>query len=87
MLEPNIVYLVKQMLWLTFILSLPVVAVTAAIGLIIGFIQALTQIQDQTFAYLFKLFGAVIVMGITTSWMGDKIIAFTNQCFQLFGTF
>jgi flagellar biosynthesis protein FliQ len=48
------------------IISMPVVLVAAAIGLVIGILQAVTQVQEQTIAAAPKILGvtlAIIIMG------------------------
>ncbi|TWI35135.1 type III secretion system export apparatus subunit SctS [Paracoccus sulfuroxidans] len=63
-------------------LSLPVIIAATAVGLIVGLIQALTQIQDQTLPMAVKLLavsGVIIVLGAALS---ARLIAFTIDVFS-----
>ena len=51
----DVIYIAKQALVLSLVLSLPVVLVASMIGLLFSLFQALTQIQDQTLSFAIKL--------------------------------
>ncbi|WP_067520326.1 type III secretion system export apparatus subunit SctS [Endozoicomonas ascidiicola] len=75
--DPQILTLTAQSLWLTLILSMPPIIAATAIGLIISLIQALTQIQEQTLPFAFKLIAVVISIFLTSRWMGIELYNFT----------
>ena len=53
---------VREALWLALQLAGPPLGAMLAIGLVISVIQALTQIQEPTLAFLPKLIGLAIVL-------------------------
>ena len=62
-------------------LSLPVIIAATAVGLIVGLVQTLTQIQDQTLPHAVKLLavaGVVIVLGGALSM---RLVAFATEVF------
>jgi len=59
-----------------------VIAAAVIIGLLIGLFQALTQIQDQTFSFAFKLIGVIIAMAMTASGAGIELLNFMNEIFD-----
>ena len=65
-------------------LSLPAVLAASGIGLIVGLLQALTQIQDQTIQHALKLIGVVVVIVATSSWVGGELLAYTDRIFTNF---
>jgi type III secretion protein S len=68
-----LVQIAKQGMMLMLILSLPVVIVSAVVGLLIGALQAVTQLQDQSLSFAVK-FGAVMAVLITTgAWMAKEL--------------
>ncbi|WP_067584951.1 type III secretion system export apparatus subunit SctS [Endozoicomonas ascidiicola] len=75
--DPQILTFTAQSLWLTLILSMPPIIAATAIGLIISLIQALTQIQEQTLPFAFKLIAVVISIFLTSRWMGIELYNFT----------
>ena len=56
---------------------MPPIIAASAIGLIVSLIQALTQIQEQTLPFAFKLIVVVISIFLTSRWMGIEIYNFT----------
>jgi type III secretion protein S len=82
MSEAMIVQLAKQMMWLVLLLSLPVVVVASAIGILISLLQALTQVQEQTIQFLVKLIAVSITLAVTYRWMGDVLLNYANLAFE-----
>jgi type III secretion protein S len=82
MSEAMIVQLAKQMMWLILLLSLPVVVVASAIGILISLLQALTQVQEQTIQFLVKLIAVSITLAVTYRWMGDVLLNYANLAFE-----
>jgi len=83
MVSNEILNLTSQALMLTLILSMPPIIAAAGIGLIISLIQALTQIQEQTLPFAFKLVCVVISIFLTARWMGIEIYNFSLAVFYL----
>jgi type III secretion protein S len=71
-------------LWLVLLLSAPPVIVAALLGLLIAFIQAATQIQEQTFQYAVKFFAIVITIFVTASLLGGTLYHYTDRLMSEF---
>ncbi|MBR0647778.1 type III secretion system export apparatus subunit SctS [Plastoroseomonas hellenica] len=54
----------QQTLTLVLWLSLPVLGVAAAVGLVVGLLQAVTQIQDQSLPQTAKLIAVLLTIVI-----------------------
>lgn len=80
----EVLELTKQALWLVLLLSGPPVAATAAVGLVIAFLQAATQLQEQTFAYALKFTTIVITLFLTASLIGGTLVTYANRIFNEF---
>ena len=76
--------LTQQALWLVLILAAPPVAVAALVGLLIAFVQAATQLQEQTFQYAAKFFAIVVTIFVTASLMGTTLYTFSVRIFRDF---
>lgn len=63
-------------------LSGPFLLVVLAIGLIVGILQSVTQIQEQTLAFVPKLIGAALVIAISGTWMLDQIVTFGHSLME-----
>ncbi len=84
MFNTEAMQLTQQALWLVLILSAPAVAAAAVVGLLIAFIQAATQLQEQTFQYAAKFFAIVMVILITSSLLGGTLLNFSDRIFSGF---
>ena len=58
----DILDLFRETLSLTLAVSMPVVIATAVVGVLISLIQALTQVQEQTMPFAFKLMVAAVAL-------------------------
>ena len=79
MLQSEAIQLTYQALWLVLVLSAPPVIVAAIIGLLIAFLQAATQIQEQTFQYAAKFFVIVLTIFLTASLLGGTLMQYTDR--------
>lgn len=80
----DIIPLTQQALWLVLVLSAPPIFAASIVGLIIAFIQAATQLQEQTLTYTVKFIVIVVVMLITMSFMGGTLYTFSERLFTDF---
>lgn len=79
MLQTESLQLTYQALWLVLVLSAPPVIVAAIVGLVIAFLQAATQIQEQTFQYAAKFFAIVVTIFLTASLLGGTLMNYTDR--------
>jgi type III secretion protein S len=76
--------LTLQGLWLVLLLSAPPVVVAALVGLLIAFVQAATQIQEQTVQYAAKFFAIVLTIFLTASLLGGTLFHYADRLFTEF---
>jgi type III secretion protein S len=82
--QPEVItQLSTEAILLVLKLSLPLVGVAAVIGLLFGFLQALTQLQDQTTTYAIKLLAVFGLMALLAPWLGVETIGFAGRLFDL----
>ncbi|HVI59419.1 MAG TPA: type III secretion system export apparatus subunit SctS [Luteimonas sp.] len=77
----EVLELTRQALWLTLILSGPPVGAAALVGLLVAFLQAATQLQEQTFAYALKFLAIVITLFVTAALIGGTLYTFADRLF------
>ena len=75
-----------RMLMIVLLLSLPVVIASVVFGLLVGIVQAVTQVQDQSIAYGIKLIAAVVVIAMTARWAGGELLLYAQQIFENIAT-
>ena len=64
------------------VIASPMLLVGMAAGLTVGLIQALTQIQDQTVAFVPKLLAMAAVLVACLPWLMTRITDFTRLVFE-----
>ena len=82
MTESEIVQHASNAMLLVLMLSMPPIVVAALVGLIVSLIQALTQIQEQTISFAFKLIAIVITIFLTMGQLGEELFAYGKISFQ-----
>ena len=60
-------------------LSLPAVAVSAIVGLLISFVQAITSLQDSSISQGIKLLAVTVVVAICAPWAGSTLLRFSEN--------
>jgi type III secretion HrpO family protein len=73
----------REALLLALVVSLPIVAAAALVGLIVAAFQAATQIQDPTIGYLPRLLAVVAALVVMGPWIGRQIGTFAEQMFTM----
>jgi flagellar biosynthetic protein FliQ len=66
----------------TIYLAAPLLLTALIVGLLIGMIQAATQIQEMTLSFIPKLIGMALALLITGTWMLQLIMEFTIRLFE-----
>jgi len=60
----------------------PLLVVAVGISVIVSLFQALTQIQDQTLAFVPKLFAIGAALAFGMSWMLQTLVSYTVAVFR-----
>ncbi len=77
-----VVDLARQALWITMIVSAPLLGVALAVGLFIGIIQAATSINEMTLSFIPKLIALGLALLVFGSWQLVTLVDFTRSIFQ-----
>lgn len=72
----EILDLTSRALMLILLLSLPPIMVATLVGTLVSIVQALTQIQEQTISFGFKLVALLLTLYATARWMGIELYYF-----------
>ncbi len=72
----------RNALWVTALLSAPLLLSALAIGVLVGMIQAATQIQEMTLTFIPKLIVMAIALVISGSWMLGLLTDFSTRLIQ-----
>ena len=81
-----VVQLTQEALWLMLLLSAPFILGAAVIGLLVAFLQAITQLQEQTLAFAIKLAVLSVLLFLSAGLVGETLYQFTSRIFSSFPT-
>lgn len=71
-------------LWISVLISIPILTAALVTGVSIGLVQALTSIQEMTLTFVPKLAAIVLVFWLSMSFMTETLVAFfKNQIIPL----
>jgi flagellar biosynthetic protein FliQ len=68
------------------VIAAPMLLVGMAAGLLVGLMQALTQIQDQTVAFVPKILAMAAVLIACLPWLVTRMVDFTRVVFENAGS-
>jgi type III secretion HrpO family protein len=77
----ELVALAQQALLLSLVVSLPVLLVAAAAGLLSAIFQAATQVHDAALGHFPKFVAVTIALALAGPWMGRQILEFAVRAF------
>ncbi len=75
MSEQELIDLTRESIWLTIQISWPVMLVALVVGVAIGLLQALTQIQEMTLTFVPKI---LAILAITFFFMPAMFVLLRN---------
>jgi flagellar biosynthesis protein FliQ len=81
-----VVDLARNAIMVALLLCGPMLVVALVVGLAVSVVQAVTQIQEQTLAFVPKLFAVAAVFLIALPWMLQVMIKYTTELFRSFPT-
>lgn len=77
-----VISILRQGLFLVLLLSAGPMLASLLIGLTFSLLQAVTQLQEQTLAYVPKLIGVFLTIAILGPWMIAQTVRFTQTLFD-----
>lgn len=74
-----VIEMTSQALMMCVLLSLPAVAVSAIVGLLVSFVQAITSLQDSSISQGLKLLAVTVVVIIAAPWAGATLLRYSDS--------
>ena len=69
----------REALWTTLLIGSPVLVAGLIVGLAISLFQALTQIQEQTVAFVPKIIVMLLVLSASLPWLIARMLQYTTN--------
>jgi flagellar biosynthetic protein FliQ len=78
----DVVDLAREAILVALLVSTPALAAGLLVGLGIGLLQALTQIQDQTVSFVPKILAMIVAIGLTLPWLLNQLLDYCGALFS-----
>ena len=77
-----VISLATQAMNLAFKVAMPLLLAGLVVGLIVSVFQAVTQIQEQTLAFIPKVVALVAIIAIFGPWMLGQVLTYTTDLYN-----
>lgn len=64
---------------MALVIGSPVLLAGMFVGLMVGLLQALTQVQEQTIAFVPKIAAMVLVLSLTLPWLMAQMVRYSSE--------
>ena len=68
----------REAILMTLLVASPVLAAGMLVGLTIGLLQALTQIQEQTVAFVPKIVVMILALSVALPWLAARMLEYAT---------
>ena len=72
----------QRALEITLLLSAPLLLTALVVGLLVGVVQAATQINEMTLSFIPKLIAMAVALVVAGPWMLKLMISYTRELFE-----
>ena len=77
-----VVMLAREGLQLALLIVTPVLLTGVIVGVLVGLVQTVTQIQDQTSAFVVKVTSMIVAFAVCLPWIVGKIVEYSRILFE-----
>lgn len=84
MTETGVIDIGRDAVATMVLLMTPPMLVALIVGLVVAIVQAATQIQEMTLAFVPKIIAVFLSLAVFGPWMATQMITFTQRMFTAF---
>jgi flagellar biosynthetic protein FliQ len=77
----TVVELGTQALWMTMLVSAPLLLVALGVGLVVGIVQAATSVNEATLSFIPKLVAMSVTMAVVGGWQIATLVDYMRALF------
>jgi flagellar biosynthetic protein FliQ len=77
-----VVDLGRQALWMTMLISAPLLGVALLVGLVIGILQAATSVNEATISFIPKVAALAVTLAVVGGWQINMLVEYTRSVFM-----
>ncbi|MCA0988921.1 flagellar biosynthesis protein FliQ [Guptibacillus algicola] len=82
-MSPDLVIsIAEDAVYTVIIISAPLLLIALGVGLIVSVFQAMTQIQEQTLAFIPKIIAVLLTIVLFGPWMLTMLLDYTTNLYQ-----
>lgn len=78
----TVISIAENGIYVTLLISAPLLLIALIIGLVVSIFQATTQIQEQTLAFVPKIVGVLIGVIFFGPWMLSHMLSYATNIFS-----
>jgi flagellar biosynthetic protein FliQ len=60
----------------------PILLASLIVGMLVGAVQAMTQVPDQSVSFVPKLICLILLVGIALPWLTDRMLDYSREAFS-----
>jgi len=72
----------REAIWTALIVSSPMLVAGMVVGLLVGLFQALTQIQEQSLAFIPKIVAMIIALSLMLPWLVARMLQYSTELIE-----
>ncbi len=77
----TVVELGSQALWITLLVSAPLLLVALGVGLVVGIVQAATSVNEATLSFIPKLVAMSVTLAVVGGWQVATLVDYMRALF------
>ncbi|MEZ5227411.1 MAG: flagellar biosynthetic protein FliQ [Acidimicrobiales bacterium] len=77
--QAALLQMLTDAMWVAAKVSMPILLTSIVVGVLVGLVQSITQIQEQTLTFVPKFLAVGVVLIVSGSWMMQMLVDFTRS--------
>ncbi len=78
----TVIELARQALWITILVSAPLLIVALVVGVVVGVFQAATSINEMTLSFIPKVVAMAATLAVVGSWQISTMVDYWRKIFE-----
>ena len=78
----TVIELARHALWMTVLVSAPMLVVALVVGVVVGIFQAATSINEMTLSFIPKLLAMALALVLFGGWQLSMLVDFARVMFE-----
>lgn len=80
--QGQIIDIAQRAMYVASVTTIPILLVCLVIGIIVSIFQAVTQIHEQSLAFVPKIVVVLVLLAFAGNWLVGQLASFTREVFS-----